>query len=447
MSNREIFEFLDLPANGWEKKRIGPFIRHVWQRVEPPRWQAALWPLGATPKTMGSARAFCGAVNTQTLDRVDDALSAVAAACAKLGVVPPRGLHTIVVLWDPRFPKPPGLALPQDLDPFAPIAIPPRDSADSWVILLMTNQPGKSSGEMASWLEACGVHEGFHTLLGLWLKGAKLRNQNALVGRWEKLEEMCAVAMEAHTLTGNRSWLDFAPAWQASLALSHSNNDWLSAPGGAGNFYDGLNCEEYGHFALLAFLDEVVWPETGRADSWLKLMWEAGKKGGLMADPWDALDRALAQQGGVAGLFMRYLLETVCPAHTGGVVARLHEAVGRPAAFRFDSEVPRIVFPLGPLSGQLVSFRPERLPPNAKAIRVIDGKGLPSVVVKALHFSNSAEKQRFSESAISAPLSKGKSLVWRIELPNSKVAGDEWLLVICNSVWNARSAVISVEWE
>jgi hypothetical protein len=223
------------------------------------------------------------------------------------------------------------------------------------VILLPTHDLGRFGGHDRAWLESSAIHEGFHALLLRWL------GKPCSTFGWRKFEEMCAVTMETRLLRKGKAWMDYGRAWQASLSLSHCHSLWsatLDLQGG--DFIGSVDREDYGHFALLAFLDEEVWPARKRARHWIASVWEAVHTKRANDGPWAALHEELKDEGGVSGLFLDYVREAAFPERSDGVLAELHRTFGPPAAATLDRGGGRKVFALGPMAAQLLSCRVNR---------------------------------------------------------------------------------------
>jgi len=373
---------------------------------------------------------------------VDRALSAIQGAFRKYGfeVAPFPPCH--VVLWDMAFPLPDEWEVSGLPEPACPVAIPPENDDSPALVLLPTHDHGRFRSHDQAWLESVAVHEGFHGLLVRWVgrtRIGQLRNR----GCWKKFEEMCAVAMEACLLRGRKGWMDYGRSWQATLSLSHCDNDWAAflSPQD-GDFAHPVNREDYGHFALLAFLDRV-WQQRNGREHWMKTVWEAGKTLGASVDPWEVLDKKLKSDGGVSGLFERYVHQTAFPTQADSVPARLHTAFGPPCTAVLERGMGAKVFAIGPLAAQLLSCRIGR-GGGRGTVRIVDYRGLDDTVVRAFEVRGDGKLRAGVPLSVGKPTQQDKAKVWEFPLDGAKTGEVQILVLQPNHA--GRGLAFAAEW-
>lgn len=435
-----ILQFLNDPGNGWQSRSVGAFVRYAWPRSEPPRWRTTTDALRDR-----SSRTFLGNVPANAARRVDKALGAVEKAVQIFGLLKPGPPPCHVVLWDPVFPLPAEWDLPELPLPPCPVTIIPTEANSSPLILVLTHDQGRFGGHEGAWLESSAIHEGFHALLARWLGGAALRDLQAY--GWPKFEEMCAVAMESMVLPRNKAWMDYGRAWQASLSLSHCNSFWSAFLDSAdGNFVGLVDREEYGHFALLNFLNEQVWPERERKRHWLPTVWEAAREGQAASGPWSVLQRELSNEGGVSALFVRYVKEAAFPSKKDGVLAHLHKSFGPPATAALARGDSKKIFALGPMAAQLLTCR---LDPrtNGGFVQIVNYLGREDPTVLAFRVGKEGPIRLGVPVEVPRGRIRGKTKVWKIPVQQIGSKGTDYLFAVCQPNHAGRSLVFTAEYR
>ncbi|OIQ87084.1 hypothetical protein GALL_310740 [mine drainage metagenome] len=444
MNTTAIKQFLDDPNNGWERRKVGTFVRYVWPFAEPPRW--------STVKTLalhvGSSRAFLGNIPTGAVQVVDRALEAIESAFAHAGFDVPAEPECPVVLWDMTFPLPVEWELPDVPGSRCPVTILSSQAHPhtSTLILLPTHESGRFGGRDLAWLESSALHEGFHALLGRWLGGAQSMELHRR-DRWAKFEEMCAVAMETRLARRVQAWMDYGRSWQSTLSLSHCDNNWAAfLHPQDGNFDHWVNTEVYGHFALIAFLQEHFCPAQSQVGDWLKVVWTGGRELGSSIDPWTALDNALADVGGVAALFQAYVSEATFPSFAGGIIAELHAVFGPPASAVLERHRAAKFFAIGPLAAQLLTCRILSGPP-AGIVEVVDFRGLRDTVVQAFALRGPSGKPVPIEPIIEMGEATRPYKSWQFALNRADPISTEIRLIVSQPNHQGRSLAFTATWQ
>ncbi len=259
MSTTSVYTVSDLatPEHGWAAKPVGPFVLHWWTGSGPPRWKVGS--TGHYENDYGHARAFMGG-DAAVRSIVERALRQVARYLAGIGISVDKGDTVDVLLWDEAFPLPPLVEFQGITRLDSPVTFSRRKP---FTIVLPTYNHGLRGAAFKQWLRTSAIHEGLHGILWTWLCVTEAHKELE-PKNWEKFEEMCAVALEYKMAGRTTAWMDFGHAWQGSLALSHYRWDWpVYIADWASSA--GVNLEKYGHFPLLAWLEEVIWPEHERA--------------------------------------------------------------------------------------------------------------------------------------------------------------------------------------
>jgi len=437
MNTEAIRQFFEEPANGWEARGIGAFVRYIWPKSEPPRWRTPTKTLHA-----GSSRAFLGSVPTNSAHLVDRALDKVGKTFEECGFKVEPSPPCNVILWDMTFPTPEEWDLPFHLDRPCPVTFLASDDGSSALILLPTHDMGRFTEHDQAWLESSAIHEGFHALLGRWVGRSQIMQLRSR-DYWTKFEEMCAVALEVKLLKQEKAWMDFGRSWQATLGLSHCDNNWsVYLDPADGDFTNPVNREDYGHFALLAFLDEEVWSETTGHPHWLKVVWEEGRRLGPSVTPWEVLDRELKSHGGAIGLFLRYVVEATFPSKPKGVLAQLHNTFGRPASALLERGSGLKFFAIGPMAAQLLTCRLDKGAP-AGLIRIVDYRSLNDTVVRAFEVDHLRVPV---EIEVGEPKIQGKSKIWEVNLGKLSTHAFELELMVIQPNHAGRSLAFTAEW-
>ena len=439
MNVQAIQQFLDDPAHEWEGKSIGIFRRYVWPRLEPPRWQT-----GTAALRESSSRAFVGMGTPRDAQHVDRALATLELAMNHWLTPLTAGPTTLVVLWDRMFPMPEEWELPPLPEPPCPLTVLSEAADVSILILLPTYDIGRFGGRDRAWLESSAIHEAFHALLNRFF------GRDAVFAAhrygWAKFEEMCAVALEACLLRHGKAWMDYGYTWRVTLSLSHDRYSWSAFFDSAdGDFTRTVDSEDYGHFALLSFLNEEVWPERARPRHWLAAVWEAVNDDRVKDGPWAVLDDELAAEGGVTALFLRYVREAAFPARTSGVLAELHKMFGPPAAARLIRGAAKKFFAIGPMSAQLFEGRVERKS-GGGFLRIIDYKNLNDTVVELFRMSGKTRMREGTPQEIPRPWNSGNSRIWEIPVPAPSSRHEDFLLLVSQPNYQGRSLAFTTEW-
>jgi hypothetical protein len=193
-----------------------------------------------------------------------------------------------------------------------------------------------------------------------------------------------------------------------------------------------VNQETYGHFAFLAYLNDVVWP----ADvPWLRLAWKESLKKNIDTTPWSSFDTALVHSGGIAAAYARYAMETRFPGPFAVTLRSLNAKCGPPCAVGFNPGSKVRVFPLGPLSAQWFRLK-ELAKAGSKVLQITPYRGEKHLVVRVFHADGSAIGQHTLQT-------NKKPVSWTY---SPSIKDDDVYVLIAMTSWQSAAA-IRVEWR
>jgi hypothetical protein len=204
--------------------------------------------------------------------------------------------------------------------------------------------------------------------------------------------------------------------------------------------------EDYGHFALLAFLDEQVWSARERSGHWLAAVWGAVRAGKTGLGPWSALNSELKNDGGLSGLFLRYVKEAAFPLKDNGLLAQLHKTFGPPAAATLARGEGKKIFALGPMAAQLLTCQINRRT-NGGIVKIVDHRGRVDTTVLAFRVNEQRRIRRGIPQEVPRAQSLGKTKVWEIPIEKDGSEATEYVLAVCQPNHVGRSVVFTAEWQ